>query len=648
MNRLRSAALTAAVLLAAWPAAAAVSVIPKPCEVQEFPGTAPFRLYDNAAIVADPAFAGEAVLASEELGASTGYALPVTEGGRPKPGDIVFVRDAGQPKEGYCLTVTEDNVRIAAADGAGAFYGYQTLRQLLPPEIYADSPVRNVEWKAPCVVIRDRPRLAWRGTHLDDARHFLGPEAFRAQIDAMAAYKMNVLHWHITDDQGWRIEIKKYPEIAEQGSVRPCSARRGDRGNPDGTPYGPYFYTQEQIRELVAYAARRHITVVPEIDMPGHMRALLASHPELSCRGERRPPRWQWGVDEDIICAGNDAAIAMMKAILDEITALFPSEFIHIGGDEAPKTRWNACPKCQARIRAEGLRDAHHLQSWFIGTMARHLESRGRKAIGWDEILEGGLPQGTAVMSWRGSSGGVAAAKLGHQVVMSPNSHCYFDYGQGIADDPYEYLGANITLERAYALNPTDGIPGEMQHYVIGVQGNLWSEYIWDLRDLQWKAWPRCTAVAEIGWTPQAQRGWADFRRRTLDNYARFRAMGVNAAPLPAEPVGRWSSGEIPTEYVTRTWDVTETVTAPGIYRVTFAFTGGYARLDIRSAAFVAGGRVLCEDRHDGRTGGTHLANTYQLLLRELPAGAKVTLSAVVRTDGSDDSNGTVTVTRVP
>ena len=526
-------AILTVLLAAALTASALPALIPLPRSVVAEEGAEAFRLSPDSAVVSCSAFAREAALAASQLRPATGYALPMRTDGKVRGGDIVFRKSGAVPAGGYRLTTDDGIAVITASDRAGVFAGYQTLRQLLPPQIYAAHPHEGLVWHAPAVTIEDSPRFAWRGLHLDESRHFMGTAVVKKLLDAMAAHKLNVLHWHLTDDQGWRIEIRKYPDLTRIGARRDSSATMWDRWVPDGVPYGPYYYTQEQIREIVAYAAERHITVVPEIDMPGHMRALLSAYPEMSCTGGPFGPRWMWGIDEEIVCAGNDAAVAMMKDILDEVAELFPSEYIHIGGDEAPKTRWNACPKCQARIRAEGLRDAHHLQSWFIGTMARHLESRGRRAIGWDEILEGGLPQGTAVMSWRGTAGGIAAAKSGHRVVMTPSDTCYLNFSPGLGDrDPYEYPDATLTAEKVYGYNPTDGVPRAMQPYVIGIQGNLWTEYIWGRRDLEWKAWPRGAAIAEIGWTPQAQRDWTDFRRRAAHQARRYAEMGINAAPL--------------------------------------------------------------------------------------------------------------------
>ncbi len=516
------------------------TVVPRPASIMRpVDASAPgFVLTHETLIIADDAFMKVAQFAAKELRAATGF--PFTVVSRAEASDkalwdiphIDFIPWEKSKHEGYRLMVAEKNIHIGASSPAGAFYGYQTLRQLLPPQIYAKTPQYNVTWEVRPCLIDDEPRFSWRGLHFDDCRHFIGAEGFKEMIDAMAAHKMNVLHWHLTDDQGWRIEIKSHPEIVAKGAVRDESPIMWDRWKGDGKPYGPYYYTQDEILELVAYAAERHITIVPEIEMPGHALGILSAYPELGCTGGPYKPWCRWGVSPEIACAGNDKTLKIYEAILDEVLELFPSTYIHCGGDEAPKERWQACPKCQQRIKDNGLRDENHLQTWFMQHFATYLEQRGRHMIGWDEILEGGLPKGAAVMSWRGATGGIQAARMGHQVVMTPNSHVYLDYGQGLPDDPYEYIGSTVPLKKTYSLNPTEGIPTEMQKYVLGVQGNLWSEYMWNKDDQQWKAWPRAAAVAEIGWTWQARRDWKDFRQRMELDTLRLKAMGINVAPI--------------------------------------------------------------------------------------------------------------------
>ncbi|MEZ4806907.1 MAG: beta-N-acetylhexosaminidase [Flavobacteriales bacterium] len=375
------------------------------------------------------------------------------------------------PDEWYRLEVGAGGITISAPSERGLYRGSRTLAQLLEQ----GSEVSSL----PCLTITDHPRFPWRGMHLDVVRHFFPVDFVKRYIDLLARYKMNSFHWHLTDDQGWRIEIKSRPKLTEVGAWR-----SGSQVGPyarlefDTVRYGGY-YTQDEIREVVAYAAARHINVVPEIEMPGHALAALAAYPQVGCTGGPYAVNRGWGVFEDVFCAGNDSTFSLLEDVLTEVMELFPSPYIHIGGDECPKERWKECPKCQARMKAEGLKDEHELQSWFIQRIERFVNAKGRKIIGWDEILEGGLAPNAAVMSWRGTEGGVAAAKSGHYAVMSPGSHCYFDHYQGDpANEPLAF-GGYTTVQKVYSYEP---IPAELNaeeaKYILGAQGNLWTEYI--------------------------------------------------------------------------------------------------------------------------------------------------------------------------
>lgn len=468
---------------------------------------------------------------SATLAPALGDSLKVSRWGGAS-GNILLTTqgaDAGLGAEGYDLSVSKDGVVIRATTPAGLFHGCQTLRQLLPPAVLAGTKQSGVVWALPAVQIHDQPRYRWRGLMLDVCRHFLPVEDVKKFIDVMALHKFNTLHWHLTEDQAWRIEIKKYPRLTEVGSVRAQSPKHGNRNQGDGVPYGPFFYTQAQIRDVVAYAAARHIVIVPEIEMPGHALAALSAYPELSCRGGPFKPRCFWGVEGDVYCAGNDKTVAFVKDVLTEVMALFPGTFVHIGGDECPKGRWANCPKCQARMKAEGLKNPHELQSWFVRQMDQFLASKGRRLIGWDEILEGGLAPGAAVMSWRGVGGGIAAAKQGHDVVMSPGTHCYLDHGQsGMPGEP-ECIGGRTTLARAYSYEPTPAeLTAEQKVHVLGVQGNLWSEYLWNVKDVEYNAYPRACALAEVGWTPAEKKNFADFWTRMESHVRRLEILNVN------------------------------------------------------------------------------------------------------------------------
>ena len=456
---------------------------------------------------------------------STGLALPLEPLERGAAGEIALELDetaAALGAEGYRLEIAPERVILRAPHAAGLFYGTQTLRQLLPrPVVAGPTPEPNV-WTLPCMGVADSPRFAWRGLMLDCSRTFQSMDYLRKTIDRMAFYKMNVLHLHLTDDQGWRLEIRSHPELVDRG------ARFPDRWNEPPSHHG--HYTQAEMRALIRYAADRQVTLVPEIEMPGHALAALAVYPHLSCAGgpfEIHPFFEGPVIHEDIYCAGNEDTFRFLEDVLTEVIELFPSEVIHVGGDEAPKARWRACPKCQQRMRTERLKDEDELQSWFITRIARFAEDRGRRIIGWDEILEGGLPPGAAVMSWRGIEGGVAAARAGHDVVMSPTSHCYFDY-------TYE----RIDTRRAYSFEPVpEQLDAARAGHVLGLQANFWSHINREPDEVDAQLFPRLLAIAERGWSPKTVRDQDDFLRRVRAHLARLEEMGVRYhEPVPALP----------------------------------------------------------------------------------------------------------------
>lgn len=409
-------------------------------------------------------------------------------------------------EEGYHLEIRENGINIIAKEEAGLFYALQTLKQIF---LYSPNETGGFEEKiffAPACIIHDKPRFQWRGMNLDCCRHFMEKEFVLRYIDLLAFHKMNVLHWHLTEDQGWRIEIKKYPKLTEIGAWRI---------EEDGTRYGGY-YTQEDIREIVAYAAERYITVVPEIEMPGHSMAALAAYPQLSCTGGPFEVENRWGVFKDIYCAGNDSVFVFLQDVLTEVMELFPSEYIHIGGDEAPKYQWENCPKCQKRIKEEGLADEHELQSWFITEIERFLNDHDRKLIGWDEILEGGLAPSATVQSWRGFDGAHEAAMQNHTTIVSPTSHCYFDYDI-----------ATTNLEKVYSFEPIpDGLPTDKYKYILGGECNMWTEYApQELIDS--KVFPRLCAISEVLWSPNEKRSFEEFHKRMENHYTLLDKLGV-------------------------------------------------------------------------------------------------------------------------
>lgn len=514
-----------------------ITIVPAPACV--VPGEGTFVLKPETALVAVGPAADVAALFAKQIAPAIGFALPVLDtpqGGQPM---IIFVLDEAPAlgAEGYHLTVTPSQVTARAAQPAGLFYAAQSLRQLLPPEVFGAAPVEGIAWTMPCVEIEDVPRFGWRGSMLDVCRHFMPKEFVLRYIDLLALHKLNVFHWHLTDDQGWRIEIKKYPRLTEVGAWRKetlVGRLQHDVAELvfDGVPHGG-FYTQDDIREVVAYAQARHVTVVPEIEMPGHAQAAIAAYPELGNLSEPVEVRTYWGISDNVFNV-EESTIAFLQDVLDEVLELFPSEFVHIGGDEAPKKQWRESPAAQARMQALGLRDEEELQSYFIRRMDAYLTSRGRRLLGWDEILEGGLAENATVMSWRGVRGGVAAVSAGHDVVMAPNNYTYFDYYQS-ADRDAEPLaiGGYIPLEGAYAFEPVcEGIDAEHAHHVLGGQGQLWTEYIPTPEHAEYMAFPRLCALAEAVWTPAERRDYADFLARLAVHLRRLDGLNVHYHPL--------------------------------------------------------------------------------------------------------------------
>lgn len=446
--------------------------------------------------------------------AQTGIELQVQAGEGGKGGIVLQLGLANDNPEAYQLKVDASQVVISSPSEAGVFYGIQTLRKAV--DVAEGS---NVE--LPAVEIKDQPRFGYRGMMLDVGRHFFSMDEIKTYIDMMALHNINRFHWHLSEDQGWRIEIKKYPKLTEIGSMRKETVIGHNSGKYDGKPYGG-FYTQEQAKEIVAYAAERYITVIPEIDLPGHMQAALAAYPELGCTGGPYEVWTQWGVSDNVLCAGNDQTIQFIKDVLAEIVEIFPSEYIHVGGDECPKVKWSTCPKCQARIKALGLKsDNKHtkeerLQSYVIHEAEEFLNSKGRKMIGWDETLEGGLAPNATVMSWRGEAGGIEAAKQHHDVVMTPNTYLYFDYYQSkdTETEPMA-IGGYLPIERVYSYEPMPkSLSPEEQKYIVGVQANLWTEYIPDFKQVQYMVLPRMAALCESQWCAPEKKNYEAFLQR--------------------------------------------------------------------------------------------------------------------------------------
>lgn len=440
-------------------------------------------------------------------------------------------RDLGA--EGYRLSVGKKGVLITAASPAGLFYGVQSFLQLLPSQVKSRERVEQMDWTLPCVEVKDVPRFGWRGMMLDVSRHYFNKEEVKQFIDEIAEYKMNVFHWHLTDDQGWRIEIKSLPELTRKGAMR--AERVGDwwtrEPQQPGEPvsYGG-FYTQEDIKEVIEYARERYVTIMPEIDVPGHSLAFLVAYPELACF---KAPEYInvgnkfYGIDENSLCAGNDKTFEYLEKVFSEVAALFPSLYIHVGGDECFKGFWNKCPKCKERMQQEGLKNVHELQSYFIRRMEKVLKAKGKRLVGWDEIHDGGLAPEANVMSWRGMKGGIQAAQQGHHVIMTPDNHCYLDLYQGEPTvEPETY--SMCRLSDSYAFQPVP--QGVDSTFILGGQGNLWSESIPTFRHAEYMAWPRGWALAEVLWSPENVRSWKDFIRRVEEHFNRAEYAGTNYA----------------------------------------------------------------------------------------------------------------------
>ncbi len=499
-----------------------------------------FVLRPETKILADATGRETAELLAARLRQGTGFKFPVGPPDRLTAGAILLISaggDASLGAEGYELAVRRDMVTIQAPTAAGLFYGAQTFLQLLPPEIFSATAAK-MKWEAPCAQIRDQPRFGWRGMLLDVSRHFFNKAEVEEIIDAMALHKLNTLHWHLVDDQGWRIEIKKYPRLTEAGAWRKgisfgLDPKASTAYGPDGR-YGGY-YTQEDIRDVVRYAAARHVTIVPEIEMPGHSSAALMAYPQYSCTGGPFSTDMDLGIFPGVYCAGNEEGFEFLQNILTEVFSLFPGKYIHVGGDEVPTQPWKVCPKCQARMKAEGLHKEIELESYFIRRMEKFINAHGKSLIGWSEIREGGLAQNATIMDWIG--GATEAASAGHDVVMSPETDCYLDHYQSLnhATEP-RAIGGFLPLRNVYGFEPIPkNLAAEYQAHILGAQGNLWTEYIPSLRQAEYMIFPRECALAEVTWSPKESRNWEDFLDRLQIDEIRLDKLGVNYRRNPTD-----------------------------------------------------------------------------------------------------------------
>jgi hexosaminidase len=517
-----------------------ISIIPQPVKVERLEGT--FILSSKTKFISSSENKDIALLFAEMLQSPTGYTL--AHSSRGTAGIQLILNSEENPllgKEGYTLEVKSRKITISANKPAGLFYGMQSLMQLLPNEIERKSVSKYQIWTIPCVKIIDYPRFGWRGLMLDVSRHYFSKEVVKRYIDQLAKYKMNVFHWHLTDDQGWRIEIKSLPELTSVGGWRADRSgtwwTRQPQGKDEISDYGG-FYTQDDVREVVKYAQDRFVTILPEIDVPGHSLAALAAYPNLSCTGltyKVNVGNRFYTIDDNALCPGNEKVYEFMDKVITEVVSLFPGEYIHIGGDECFKGFWKDCKKCQKRMADENLKSVEELQSYFIRRMEKIIKSKGKKLMGWDEILEGGLAPEATVMSWRGMAGGIAAAKMNHHVVMTPTAHCYLDLYQGDpAVEPPTY--DMLTLASCYNFEPIpEGITDTS--LVLGGQGNLWTESVPTYRHAEYMTWPRAFALAEVFWSPASTRNWDNFITRMETHFLRFDMAEVNYARSVYDPI---------------------------------------------------------------------------------------------------------------
>ncbi len=509
-----------------------LNLVPYPQEVTVNSGT--FKV-SGATFNCDPAVDARSQEAIRKLsvrlsttsGKVSTFTTPVGLAASAEAGKVkgfVFTSDETLSSGEYCIEVSGKAVKVRSSDFYGTLYAIETLKQLMPVAVYGSKADDKADWHIPCVSIKDSPRFGYRGMHLDCARHFFSVDEVKKYLDVMAMYKLNRFHWHLTEDQGWRLELKNYPELTLIGGFRDGTMIGKDFSSNDGIRYGGY-YTREQVKEIIRYADERGITVIPEIDLPGHMLAALAAYPQLGCTGGPYKVWHKWGISDEVLCPGKPETFEFLKGVLCEVADLFPSEYIHIGGDECPKTEWEKCPDCQRLIAKLGLKDdknasaEQYLQNYVMTFCQKVLEEKGKKVIGWDEILEGDLEEGATVMSWRGTAGGIKAASMGYDVIMTPNSYYYLDYYQtkDTENEPLA-IGGYLPVEKCYSFDPYESIAPELQHHILGVQANLWTEYIPSNEQLEYMLLPRMLALCEVQWCQPENRDYGRFKTAVTDH----------------------------------------------------------------------------------------------------------------------------------
>ncbi|OHS96339.1 Beta-hexosaminidase [Tritrichomonas foetus] len=636
------------VFLSLWLTANCVppTIVPYPNSMTVHGGQ--WSITKDSQIGYNPNFADAQKLAnfiSDSLVSPLGYRLKVVS---DQPSFGIYLDQESESIDEYTLSMDQNVATIYGKNYERLFNGFQSLLQILPPQIYSKTAQTGIEWTAPCVTVVDAPRFQWRGLMVDICRHFFTVDEIKTILDGMCHYKMNTLHFHMTEDQGWRLELKKYPLLTEVGSIRDESPKMWDRNHGDGIPYGPFYLTADDVKEIINYAHDRSITVVPEIEMPGHALACLSGYPQYSCTGGPFKPRCIWGVEEDIFCAGNDDTIQFLEDLLDEVLNIFPSEYIHLGGDECPRTRWEKCPKCQQRMKDNGLTNTDQLQSWFTQHFANYLAAKGHKLIGWDEVLVGGLkfPPEATIMIYHGVDSAITAAQRGHNVIMAQDKYIYLDYYQFCGKETYEYIYGYNSIHRVYHYDPTGGIDDNLKHFIIGAQAQLWSECIWDIEQLQYKAFPRGIALAESTWSKLEDKDFSRFMRdfeRTQKE--RLECMGLNAAPIHFGERAEWKSGDFPAnQWVTAEWTVTGVTVQKAQMEAAFLYTSGNHMLRMRNVKMLYDGAVIAEDNHEGTAEENPKNNIYTLNPGSGPGNKKITISAEVYCDGGSDSNGVIYV----
>lgn len=540
MRKILFIAILTALITSCSPKDPAITVVPYPNSVEMKSGTfhaagADFHL-DTAMDELSEKYVSDFF---SHLNSVSGQAGTCTKG--TSGSGFNFKVNDGIKNEGYRIKITRNKVLVEASGLNGFVYAIQTIKQMLPAAIYAVEAAPEEDWTLPCCRIDDAPRFEYRGMHMDVARHFFDMDMVKKYLDVMEIHKLNTLHWHLTDDQGWRIEIRKYPKLTEVGSIRKQTliGHRSRSNKYDGIPYGEgCWFSQDQIREIIDYATAKGITIIPEIDLPGHMLAALAAYPELGCTGGPYEVWGTWGIADDVLCAGKEKTMVFLENVLGEVADLFPSEYIHIGGDECPKVHWETCPHCQAKIKELGLIDKgeytaeHYLQSYVMKRMTDFLKERGKKVIGWDEILEGEVSEDAIVMSWRGASGGLKAAQMGNDAIMTPNTHFYLDYYQTLdkENEPLA-IGGYIPVEKCYSYEPyAEGMTEEEKSHIIGVQANLWTEYIATDEHLEYMLLPRMAALSEVQWCQSENKSWERFLDSADEICTIYETAGYNYA----------------------------------------------------------------------------------------------------------------------